>query len=912
MASRKVFLIDGTAFCYRAFYAIRLLSTADGRPTNAVYGFARMLQSLREKERPDYLAVAFDVGKPTFRHRQFEEYKAQRKPMPDPLIAQLPLVKTLLAAYRVRVFEQEGFEAEDVLATITHALAGPGLQVFLVTGDKDALQLVNSRVRVYNPHKKDDPILDANAVRARYGVGPEQMVDLMALMGDEIDNIPGVPGIGEKTAAVLIQRFGSVEALYRRLEEVEPAARRQSLERSRAQVGLAHELARIRTDVPVSLVLEDLAPREPDWRALRQLFRDLEFKQLLADVDKAAPIPQRSSVTVRSLATAKDVDAWLSVCRGKPAALGCWPVEHGEEVRGEAVVLALAAAPGEAWVDRFDRDAFQGPAGKRLAAWLADAKAAKIGHDAKLAKRRLGRLGVALEGVSGDTMLAAYLLNPARTNQTLSDLADEHLGAPLPALPKTEDHAQRLAERNGEARGARSRASPVDSGASRGMDTEPPREPFGAHGSAILQLHERLLPKLDSAGLTALYLELELPLLNVLAAMEAGGIALDVPYLQGLSASMSARLAQLTEELYQLAGMTFNLNSPKQLGQVLFERLGLRVIKRTKTGPSTDSDVLQQLAAEHPVPQKLLHYRELSKLVSTYVDALPKLVDPQTQRLHTSFNQAATATGRLSSSEPNLQNIPIKTELGRSIRKAFIPGLPDGVLLAADYTQIELRILAHLSGDDELASAFRDDRDIHRFTASLIYGLPETEVQPEQRNAMKAINYGILYGMTAHGLSKELGISYEEAQAFIDAYFQRYPKVRAFLDAQIERARRDGFVQTLLGRRRYIPEIISPDPMIRQFGERMAVNAPVQGTAADLIKRAMVQLGRRLDEQRLASRMVLQVHDELVFEAPRAELPALALLVRRAMEGAIRLDVPLTVTLKAGPNWLDLTEFQAG
>ncbi len=895
MATRKVFLIDGTAFCYRAFYAIRGLSTADGRPTNAVYGFARMLQSLREKERPDYLAVAFDVGKPTFRHRQFKEYKVQRKPMPDPLIAQLPLVKLLLAAYRVRVFEQEGFEAEDVLATITHALAQPGLQVFLVTGDKDALQLVNSCVRVYNPHKKDDPVLDANAVRARYGVGPEQMVDLMALMGDEIDNIPGVPGIGEKTATELIQRFGSVDALYRRLEEVEPHARRQRLERSREQVGLAHELVRIRTDVPLSLVLEDLAPREPDWRALRQLFRDLEFKQLLADVDTAAPIPQRSSMSVRSLATDKDVDAWLSVCLGKPAALGCWPVEHRGEARGaksraspadsganrgiEAVVLALAAAPGEAWVDRFDGDAFQGTAGKRLAAWLADTKAAKIGHDAKLAKRRLGQLGVVLEGVSGDTMLAAYLLNPARTNQTLSDLADEHLGAPL---PKTEYHAQRF------------------------VDTEPPREPFGVHVSAILQLHERLLPKLDSAGLTALYLELELPLLNVLAAMEANGIALDVPYLQGLSVSMSARLAQLTEELYQLAGMTFNLNSPKQLGQVLFERLGLRVIKRTKTGPSTDSDVLQQLAAEHPVPRKLLHYRELSKLVSTYVDALPKLVDPETKRLHTSFNQAATATGRLSSSEPNLQNIPIKTELGRSVRKAFIPGLPDGVLLAADYTQIELRILAHLSGDDDLASAFRDDRDIHRFTASLIYGLPETEIQPEQRNAMKAINYGILYGMTAHGLSKELGISYEEAQAFIDAYFQRYPKVRAFLDAQIEQARRDGFVQTLLGRRRYIPEIISPDPMIRQFGERMAVNAPVQGTAADLIKRAMVQLGRRLDEQRLASRMVLQVHDELVFEAPRAELTALAELVRRVMEGALPLDVPLTVTLKAGPNWLDL------
>jgi DNA polymerase-1 len=451
-------------------------------------------------------------------------------------------------------------------------------------------------------------------------------------------------------------------------------------------------------------------------------------------------------------------------------------------------------------------------------------------------------------------------------------------------LPKAEYHAQRL------------------------VDAGPPREPFGAHAAAILQLHERLLPKLDAAGLTALYLELELPLLDVLARMEADGIALDVPYLESLRASMSATLARLTEELYGLAGCVFNLNSPKQLGQILFERLGLRVIKRTKTGPSTDSEVLQQLAAGHPFPQKLLHYRELSKLVSTYVDALPKLVDPRTRRLHTSFNQAATATGRLSSSEPNLQNIPIKTELGRSIRKAFIPGIPDGVLLAADYTQIELRILAHLSGDEHLTSAFREDRDIHRFTASLIYGLPEPEVQPEQRNAMKAINYGILYGMTAHGLSKELGISYEEAQAFIEAYFTRYPKVRVFLDEQIERARRDGFVQTLLGRRRYIPEINSPNPMIRQFGERMAVNAPVQGTAADLIKRAMVSLARRFSEAQFASRMVLQVHDELLFECPRTELPRVLPVIRETMEGAIALDVPVTVTLKTGPNWLDLEE----
>ncbi|MDP3703369.1 MAG: DNA polymerase I, partial [Candidatus Omnitrophota bacterium] len=441
----------------------------------------------------------------------------------------------------------------------------------------------------------------------------------------------------------------------------------------------------------------------------------------------------------------------------------------------------------------------------------------------------------------------------------------------------------------------------------RSTDAQASLEPSAEAACAILRLHDLLQPKLTAQGVAALYADLELPLMSVLATMEADGIAIDVPYLNGLRASMDAKLLTLTETVYELAGTSFNLNSPKQLSQVLFEQLNLPVIKRTKTGASTDSSVLQQLAQSHPLPRHLLEYRELSKLVSTYVEALPKLVDPADGRLHTSFNQTATATGRLSSSDPNLQNIPIKTELGRSIRKAFIPGIPDGLFLAADYSQIELRILAHLSGDEQLTDAFRRGRDIHRVTASLIYGLPEAKVQPEQRNAMKAINYGILYGMTSHGLSKELGISFEEAQAFIDQYFERYPKVRGYLDGQIAQAKRDGYVQTLLGRRRYIPEVSSPDMVIRQVGERMAVNAPIQGTAADLIKRAMVQVAAALAQHPLASRMVLQVHDELVFETTREEQHTLIPLVRRIMEGAIVLDVPLEVTMKAGPNWLDLS-----
>ncbi|MBI1992681.1 MAG: DNA polymerase I, partial [Candidatus Omnitrophica bacterium] len=665
MTSPRAFLIDGTAFCYRAFYAIRNLSTRDGRPTNAVYGFAVMLQALREKERPDYLAVAFDVGKPTFRHEKFEGYKIQRKPMPDSLIGQIPVVKTLLAAYRIPVFEREGYEAEDVLATIARRIAAGGVETFLVTGDKDALQLVNSHIKVYNPHHREDAILDAASVRARYGVGPERTVDLMALMGDEIDNIPGVPGIGEKTATQLIQRFGSLEDLYRHLDEIESPARRKSLEGARQQVELSRELARVRSDVPVDVALKDLAVQAPDWRSLRSLFRELEFKRLLGAIEERSPAAPAPAHATHPVMSEHDLDALasaLSLTEGKPVAILCRPLPIRDGIDGGLLALALRE---EGWVVPVDRETFRSPAGQRLGAWLANADAPKISHDAKAATRILERCGVRL---------------------TLSDLSDEYLDQPLGPLPKLEGMS--LLE---------------------GAET---LEPFSRYACAVTRLHERLLADLASRELAALYTDLELPLLGVLAQMEAAGVAIDVPYLNRLRASMRAELTGFTEEIYRLAGGEFNLNSPKQLAQVLFERLQLPVIKRNKTGPSTDSDVLQQLAAHHPLPANLMRYRELSKLVSTYVDALPQLVDPKTGRIHTSFNQTATATGRLSSSEPNLQNIPVKTELGRSIRKAFIPGIPDGLLAAADYSQIELRILAHLSGDEHLIEAFHQGRDI--------------------------------------------------------------------------------------------------------------------------------------------------------------------------------------------------------
>ena len=876
MGSRKAFLIDGTAFCYRAFHALPDLSTADGRPTNAVYGFAVMLQALREKEHPAYLAVAFDVGKPTFRHQRYQDYKIHRQPMPEGLVAQLPTIKALLGVYRVPIFEMAGYEAEDVLATLAKQLVGAGAEVLVVTGDKDALQLVNSHIKVYNPHK-EEAVLDAKAVEARYGVGPEQMVDLLALMGDETDHIPGVRGIGEKTAAKLLQRFGTLEAVYARLHDVQSAAQRARLEAGRADAQLSRELAQIDRDVPVRVALDEIAVQEPDWKALRAMFRDLGFRRLLTEVERQGPAAHPQAITLRQAATKealKELTAALRAAQGPVALLG---VVGGHPLK---MLLAVAWEAQSAWIVELDTARLKDTGGSGFLDWLQDPRAPKLGHDVKTLARQLDRLGVALEGIAGDTLLAAYLVNPARTNQRLADLADEYLDEPLPALPEAE--------------------ALEDLGSAEAQQT------LGLQAGAVVKLHERLSARLREHALESLYRELELPLAAVLADMERRGIAVDLNELAALRASMDAQLTRLTEELYRLAGTTFNLNSPKQLAQVLYERLQLPILKRTKTGPSTDADVLRQLAAQHPLPARLTEYRELTKLVSTYVEALPKLVDPATGRLHTSFNQAATATGRLSSSDPNLQNIPIKTELGRKIRKAFVPGERGWVLVALDYSQIELRILAHLSKDPTLCEAFAQDRDVHRFTASLIYGVPEAEVQPEQRQAMKAINYGIVYGMSAHGLAKELAIPHEEAHAFIEAYFARYPLVRRYLDEQIAQARRLGYVQTVLGRRRYIPELASADPVMRQFGERIAVNAPIQGSAADVIKRAMLEVWSQVRAKRLASRMLLQVHDELLFEAPREEQSALVALVRPIMEGVMPLDVALTVTVKAGPNWLQL------
>ncbi len=868
----RAFLIDGNAFCYRAFYAIRELSTSAGRPTNAIYGFITMLQALQAKEQPDYLAVAFDTPKPTFRHERFKDYKGHRPPMPEPLVEQLPTIREFLQAVRIPLFAVDGYEAEDVLATLAKQVAGPAVEVYLVTGDKDLLQLVDSHIKVYAP-KPHEQVYDAHGIQERYGVTPAQMADLLALMGDTTDHIPAVPGIGPKTAAALLEAFGSVEELLAHLDRVANPTVRTALTAHTEQIRMAQTLTRIDPTVPLHVTLEQLRCQSPDVETLRKLYRALEFKALLKKLAPASDVELTAGGPLAVLTTSSDALLHQACQATAVACVPCWGSRDsgGLQVTG----LVLVWDTGRLYAELSDEQAW-----RRLEAFWRAGPPLKIWHNWKPMKRLLMRHDLPHGGRVFDTLLAGYLLNPAQTHPALEDMAAQYLAREL--RWESADIAQR--------------------------PLEDAQHVAAAAGAALLQLAPRLQEELAAKALRELYETVELPLLEVLATMEAHGICVDTDQLAALSRELHHALEQLQHDMRQWVGDEVNLNSPRQLAHVLFEELKLPVVKRTKTGPSTDAETLATLASQHELPAKLVAYRELTKLKSTYVDPLPHLRDPATGRIHTTFHQTATATGRLSSSDPNLQNIPIRTDWGRRIRCAFVPAQRGWVLLSADYSQVELRVLAHLSGDPTLRQAFHEGRDIHRYTASLIYGVGEPDVAPEMRTVAKTVNFGVIYGMEAHGLARELGIAREEAQAFIEAYFARYPRVAAYAREQVEQARQHGYVTTILGRRRYIPELNSPQGSVRQFGERAAMNAPIQGSAADLIKLAMLAIHRTLDTEPLHGRMLLQVHDELLFEVPQQALAPLSRLVQQAMSQAMRLEVPLVVTLKTGPNWAELRE----
>jgi DNA polymerase-1 len=859
--SERFFILDGPGFLFRAYHALPFLSTSRGVPSHAVFGMSTMLWKVLREDSPDYFAVAWDPPGPTFREEKFAAYKETRSPTPSDLRSQIPYVKTLFEALHLPVLEVPGFEADDVLGTVVERTRDLPIELVLVTSDKDMLQLVSPRVRVFSTTGRggDRVVFDEAAVKAKWGVEPAQIPDILALMGDSIDNIPGVPGVGEKTAVKLIGQFGGVERLYENLSLV-PGKLRETLAANRKQALLSRELATVSTRVPIEVDLEAFRRREPDWDRLRALWTEMEFYTLLRQLPAPAAAAVASGVDTTTLADGAALADYVGrVPPGEPIAIES-VVDGGPPAPTISVVGLYHPAVGAATF------ACAGPGASGSAAEcgraLATALAGRtlIGHDAKPlvewweAGEYPGRPAVE------DTAVVAYLLNPARTNYKLEEVCAELLGE--------------------------------------GPGVAPP----GTRGKWVWDLWAKAPGALAEVGLTSLYQDVERPLIEVLSAMERHGILVDHVRLAEFSRELEVHIDRTTREIYGLAGEEFNIGSPKQLAYILFEKLKLPPVKRTKTGYSTDADVLEQLALGHELPARIIEHRTLTKLKSTYADALPTLVNPVTGRIHTSFNQLVAATGRLSSSAPNLQNIPVRTELGRRIRAAFVPE-KGWRFLAADYSQIELRILAHVSGEESLLEAFRRGEDIHARTASEVFGVTLDAVTPEQRDIAKTTNFSVIYGVTAFGLSRGLDISTRQAQEFLDRFFARHPKVKAYLSRTVAEGRERGFVATLLGRRRYLPELRSGNPNLRGFGERMATNAPIQGTAADLVKIAMVRMAGELESHRLRTRMLLQVHDELLFEVPADEVERLQALATQVMESAITLEVPLKVDVKVGDDW---------
>ncbi len=861
----RLHLIDGSGYVYRAFHALPALNTSRGLPTNAILGFAKMLVKLQREERPEHIAVVFDAPGKKFRDELFDGYKASRAPMPDDLRPQIPYIRRLVAAMRLPVIEKPGVEADDVIGTMATAASRAGISTVIVTSDKDMMQLVDERTELLDTVR--DRRIGVAEVAQRFGVAPAFVPDVLGLMGDTIDDIPGVTGIGEKTAMALVTKIGSVEAILANLDQVEQSGVRgakkirETLAREAETAQLSKTLATIRRDVAVQLDLDALRWDGPDREELRPLLTELEIFSLLRELGGAAEAPP---VVSQALATpAAAASAARTLARAGTVAVAA----RFDSPRATAAGVAALAVAGAA-DPVFVASASEGPEVlAALAPALADLTVTKIGADLKAVRVALARRGLGLAGPAFDLSLASYCLNPSQPDHGVATLAEDLLGVPPPDAT----------------------------------------DPVAATASAARWAHALqplLADRLRAHDMEALFRDVEMPLAEVLAEMELAGIALDVDLLTTLRAEFGATLERLMAEIFATAGGEFNINSPPQLREVLFERLNIstRGIRRGKTGLSTDVEVLTRLAQDHPLPAKILEYRTLSKLVSTYVDALPALVDPKTGRLHTSFNQTVAATGRLSSSDPNLQNIPIRSDEGRRIRAAFVAA-KGCRLISADYSQIELRLLAHLANDPALCDAFAHDEDVHARTAADVFGsLPVAD----GRRLAKVINYGIVYGMGPARAARELGVSMAEAEAYIAGYFARYPGVRAFVDTTIAQARERGWVSTVLGRRRYLPELTARDPSVRQVAERAATNTPIQGSAADLIKLAMLEVRRRLRAAGLRAQMLLQVHDELVLEAPADEAAQAATIVREAMEGVWPLNVPLRVDVREGAHWAEV------
>lgn len=905
-------IIDGNSLVHRAFHAIPPLSTSQGLVTNAVYGFTNMLVRLIKDESPARLVVAFDKGRVTFRHADFAAYKANRPATPDDLRPQFPLLKDLLRAMRIKIYEAEGYEADDLIGAIAAKAEQSGLHSVIVTGDRDALQLVSplTRVRLTKKGISELDEYDAGKVWDRYGITPRQYTDFRGLTGDSSDNVPGIPGIGEKTASRLLKEYGTLEEILAHAEEL--TGRTAGLvSASKEQAELSKKLVTINRDVPVEIDLEECRLQKPDYQDLLQMLKKLEFKSLLKSLYRdsikdaaenngrfkrrakekgepglSEPELETCPVTYTRLDTPARLKNFLKAARKAGRVYLALRGENGRAVAagfvlGEERAYYLNLQPARAaeqekdaagQVNLFaDTEPEPGIAADPqclavLKSVCEDPVIKKYCHNAKEQIRLLHKNKIKLNHLTFDTMLASYLLNPASPNRDLADIVLEHLNAVLPG---------------GE-------------------------EELPARANCIFQLVPLLEKSMRLYEQDRLYYDVELPLVEVLSAMELTGVAVDKDGLRSMSEKLGRQIKDLEEQIYRLAGTVFNINSPKQLGKILFEELKLPVIKKTKTGYSTDAAVLDELAMSHDIVAKVLEYRQLMKLKSTYTDGLAALISPETGRLHTTFHQTVTATGRLSSAEPNLQNIPIRLPAGRLIRKVFIPSRTGNLLLAADYSQIELRVLAHISRDQTLINSFMSGEDIHTRTAAEVFGVSTAEVTPEMRSRAKAVNFGIIYGLSDFGLGRSIKVGRQEAHRYIQNYFTRYAGVKDYIDRIVREAREKGYVTTLLNRRRYLPDLFSPNRILRNAGERTAMNTPIQGSAADIIKLAMVNISRELAEHGFQAKMILQVHDELIFESPPDEIERLKKLVKQCMENALLLDVPLVVDIKTGRNWYDV------
>ncbi|KAA6448637.1 DNA polymerase I [Bacillus swezeyi] len=873
---KKLVLVDGNSLAYRAFFALPLLSNEKGIHTNAVYGFTTILMKMLEEEKPTHMLVAFDAGKTTFRHKTFKEYKGGRQKTPPELSEQLPFIQELLDAYQISRYELENYEADDIIGTLAKSAEKDGFEVKIFSGDKDLTQLATKDTTVAITKKgiTDVEYYTPEHVQEKYGLAPRQIIDMKGLMGDASDNIPGVPGVGEKTAIKLLKQFHTVEALLSSIDEVSGKKLKEKLEAFQEQALMSKELATIITEAPLELTLDGLGYEGFDREAVVKLFKDLGFNSLLERLGEEPEETEAEPFEDIEVTIKTDISDDLFASPASVVVEQLGDNYHEAPILGFSIVNenGVFFIPQETAVysDRFKE-------------WAEDESKKKWVFDAKRAAVALRWQGIELKGAEFDVLLAAYIINPGHSYDDVASVAKEHR---LQIVSSDE--------------------AVYGKGAKQAVPAEKElADHLGRKGKAISLLREKLLDELEKNEQLELFEDLEMPLAHILGEMESIGVQVDVGRLKKMGDELSGKLKEYEEKIHESAGETFNINSPKQLGVILFEKLGLPVIKKTKTGYSTSADVLEKLRDKHVIIEDILHYRQIGKLQSTYVEGLLKVIRNDSHKVHTRFNQALTQTGRLSSTDPNLQNIPIRLEEGRKIRQAFVPSQKGWLMFAADYSQIELRVLAHISKDKNLIEAFTNDMDVHTKTAMDVFHVSEEEVTPAMRRQAKAVNFGIVYGISDYGLSQNLGITRKEAAAFIERYFNSFQGVKEYMEETIQEAKQKGYVTTLLSRRRYIPELTSRNFNLRSFAERTAMNTPIQGSAADIIKKAMLQMAEKLKEQDLQAKLLLQVHDELIFEAPEEEIKALEKLVPEVMENALELDVPLKVDCSSGHSWYD-------